>query len=367
MRKVTHINIYGTTMKKLTGLMMIVAMVCITACNGSGGGGSSSGIKVADSAADPILINSAPSTDPAYTELEDVSMFSYMVADGEYIVPASTDGYVKKTPTGIEATLNYDIDGEKFIRLLEFDDFKDDGKDNGYYLSSLESTKDFNNSNSGNVNIDGTVTMVDTIYIGGKKLGLSYSEFGGWAASTNIKGTGSYLGIPLPINTTTQDMEGMWLGNDSAKKSFDGVAAAQDFTGNAIAVAYENNENSLDAKSALVTGSATISVNPANLAATTLKLDFTDFYSFTLSNIEVLSSGAIAATDSSAISVVEDMANSSGINFGADLNVDVLNGQFYGKDLPTEAVGAFRIGDKSEAGIERGISGSFGVKEAVAP
>lgn len=352
-------------MKKIIELMIIVAMLSLAGCGGSSSGDSGGGINVADSITVEVKeLPSSPSTDPDYNTLEDVSMFSYMVPDGAFIIPESDAGYAKKTPTGISARVNHAL-SENLVteRQLEFDDFKDDGKTNGYYLSSLESTRTFDNTSLDGVTVSGTVTMVDTIYVGGKKLGLSYAEFGGWISSTNIQGKGSYLGLQLPINTSIQKMEGMWLGDASAEKGFDTtVGQAKTFRGNTIAVAYENNTNTLASKNAVISGSATMTVNPADLAASSLALDFADFYTLTLNNLEIQAGGSIAAGALSSVSARAKATNRTGIALGNALNINALDGQFYGSAAPSEAVGAFKIGDTTDLGVERGISGAFGVK-----
>jgi len=141
------------------------------------------------------------------------------------------------------------------------------------------------------------------------------------------------------------------------------------FKGSAAAVASNGLTAGDEARSDIVYGTATLTLNTRETASGSgnktgkLIVDFKDFYKFTFINLAPHANIGFRTAEGYSISVsAEDRANKTGIYFDTDkLHYGQVHGTLLGtaRGNPTEAVGTFFIdGNGSKAFVK----GAFGAK-----
>jgi hypothetical protein len=213
--------------------------------------------------------------------------------------------------------------GEREVAFSVFEgDFKDT---NGDYITAVKES-------SGRYSATPSISYkaIDSIFLGGKRLGLEHSDFGFWSTYERAvsDGQGSSEG-----SLTTGGM-GFCMGDASQRSP----GSSQLFYGKSIAQAHGGGQPEVD----YLTGTALMS--NINLIVT-----LNDFATFSIP-ITVSSGGKISAEDE-----VVNVTNKQTNRDLSDINI-TIEGQFYG----SEAVGTYYMSSGAEQYTS--INGSFGLK-----
>ncbi|MDR1243354.1 MAG: hypothetical protein LBM00_11330 [Deltaproteobacteria bacterium] len=219
----------------------------------------------------------------------------------------------------------------------------------GAYNVSSEVTVDKISQNVQGVNVDGTLTSLDMVMLGGEELQLSYTDFGGWLTYQYFEGKIGGSSESAYIWET----DAFAYGDASHKAHFVSGSGEKTFNGNVIG-GVGNYDNSVYRT---VFGDASLTVDLANLGNTRMVLDFKDFYKFDVTGLAIDNSGHLGkGTGSTVTAAAAD--NKTGLSFN-NPNIERVNGQFYGSSAtdPSEATGTFRIRSGSNT-----VGGAFGVK-----
>ncbi|MDR1476623.1 MAG: hypothetical protein LBI17_00665, partial [Rickettsiales bacterium] len=194
-----------------------------------------------------------------------------------------------------------------------------------FYVGRAEGTKNNISFNSGALNTSGASTLKHELVLGGKSVGLQYSDFGVWRMDvvhngdvTNGVGALVYDGLNL-----MQTPAMIAIGN-SKTAGYALSGAPQTFTGAAVAVASNGEYDIAAAKNATVYGTARLTITPTAgtglSSGNTLELNFANFYKFTFSNLQTkgvnlgASSGEISTPLSNSLTIT-DTGNNTGIDF----------------------------------------------------
>lgn len=318
-------------MKRLASTLAILLLITgLTACGGSSGGGGS---------------GPSPLTTSA-----DVFSYSY---DGLILV----DGLIK-TEDGLEIKLD-DLgfslpDAFKRNAVISF--ASDFSKQGDFMVGSKDTTRSLTDAEIDGDRYTGSLTITDKVYLGGKGVGLEYSEFGSWKFYYSFNGT--INGSPQP-SFSARDEDMPFYEADAAQKASFPVnlpAADQSFTGTAVGMYVNENAPAGPLRKDLF-GTAAITIPAGTLVGSKLKIDFVDDFLIEITN---------------AVTPTGDL-NGYGATYkvGAPVNSELgpftatslaLDGHFYGPSAnePTEAVGKFKI---SEDTSDHYIVGAFGVKK----
>jgi hypothetical protein len=222
-----------------------------------------------------------------------------------------------------------------------------------------------------NFDIASSLKTSDLVTLGGKNVGLQYSNFGMWRVTrtTSYSGDEKYLADQGMANKTEYDDFTFYGGLDGLKQGFsnprNGIETV--FRGKAMAMASKTN-GAGDYSRKEFTGDATLTLktkaaNPLN----TLKLSFEGWYDLTYANLDFSSPGGFSSS-----SVVFGGQG----KFGTDwkfTNDETLfmsitggvEGQGYGVETnhPSEVVGSFQLDGKAyDPTYDMHVEGAYGVK-----
>ena len=224
-------------------------------------------------------------------------------------------------------------------------------------------------ANTGIPGISGNVAASEVVMLGGKAVGLEYTNFGFWEARATY--TGKLNGVNF--NFTDNSYKPFILESTAARKI--APPGTGSFSGVVLANAYERDTGTFYDKVVSLVGKANLSL--ASATAGEMKFSFDNFYTLA-TNLTIGSNGQI--TGNSGFTVVSGL-NNTGINFPVGgkntlngpiyslLEIDgssYLEGQFYGKSgdsSPSEAVGTFGYYSKSGLSHTTGLIGTWGVKK----
>ena len=310
--------------------LLMFAMLGLAACGGGGGGGSGGaknnfptvalrdGNLTAVSGSTNITSNGSDKL--ATTQQRQTNYGSSNQSGGN--IPGYT-----VTQTSDRIILNYN----GVQTTMEFaDDFKAGNK----FIQAIKNS--------------GTDTT-DLVALGGKKLGLQYSDFGIWMHATNS--------ATLANGSPRIDMIPFFIGNDANRAT---TGFNNTFAGTVVATAFD----AIQGKSENVSGSASISFSVASNTLTAITtLNFDDFYKFVFTKDSTIdANGKFASSNGSTPVTVTNNGNATGINFSTGSHMVYMNGQFYGAGgTAQEAVGTFSITNNGIPAT-KGVVGAFGVK-----
>lgn len=317
-------------MKRSVLAAIVLACLSLCACGGGGGGGGGSG-------------------------LSDAEVFAFVPADGEVI---RDGGGISVTKTAGGLQLKVDGSGgldPVFHRTVSFStarDFKEEG--NYFTAQKTGAARQFKGeATEGYGDIRGQAAITDKIYLGGKKLGLEYSEFGIWQVSLGLNGKvdGHEVNEELQVGAYT-----FHAGDDQHKRGFNEVSGQASFTGRALGQAFDETPDVSTAVN--VFGTAKLDMDLGAGGATgSLALDFDNFYKFKVS----VSSDGDGELHETALTEVTANANTTGISLDTNTAgyASHVRGQLYGPAgaSATEGTGTFEFVKGS-----KGVYGAFGVK-----
>jgi hypothetical protein len=220
----------------------------------------------------------------------------------------------------------------------------------------------------------------DVILLGGKMLGLQYSDFGVWKQQEEATAVASAPGGPdITVSASTHiDDMAFYFGDSGKRQGFAGLSGSRSFNGTAVGRAFNSYEYTIYKE---VVGSAALTVDQSLSNITSLELAFDDYYTFSLNgSASVDRRGGFTASGFT----VSDNGNTDpllALTTGASSPRfrDQARGQFYGASSPEEAVGAFEFSESFPVsglppaifgpGVEdnyntylRGVTAAFGVK-----
>jgi hypothetical protein len=203
--------------------------------------------------------------------------------------------------------------------------------------------------NTGIIGISGTEREIAAVMLGGKAVGLEFTNFGFWEDRVALKGT--RMG-GAAFDSTVSSYSPFILESTSAVKK---APAAGTFNGTVLANAYDYTDPS-HSKTASLVGTAKLLLLSG--ASGNLEFVFPNYYTMSV-DLSIDGSGAI--TPAGLLRYTEGSKNTTGIDTGVGGGYE-LSGQFYGASgspNATEAVGKFKSTDDTNA---IGVQGSFGVK-----
>ena len=334
-------------MKKALLITCGMSVLTLCACNSGGGKGG-----VTTVAGDAYIFASVDA----------------VPADGTNIVPASTALWgntygIKKTVDGLELTMQDNTLGKtRTVKMSNGHSDASNFRDHGRYIVAEKTTDGGLLSNvtvAGLGVLNGSIRYEDEVYLGGKKLGLAYADFGIWQTEVDFRGTRDGHGY-----AEDWDLKAVpFITGDAAhKQAFAAGTGTQVFTGRAIGTAYDDNNAVFDDRVDDISGTARMTVDLSQLNASQLELMFHEFYNFTFSNLDV-SSGTVNLNGNHTVNVTSNGVNDTHVVLptGDHIYDTNLKAQFYGPAAhdPTEAVGTFHL----DNGSGKGIVGSFGVKK----
>lgn len=357
-------------MKKLL-VYTIALSFLLTACGGGGGGGGG-GARPEPAAAinaAEYAIFSAPPANVTGTTIE---------RDGNANDPNDDYVLIQRDADGIKFTYR-DVSNNKLLgNSLSMRSFHVDtgtgasGHSDfvtaGNYLKAQKSeTLNLNHTTSAGL-VRGTFTSTDILEVGGKKLGLSYADFGMWKTKTEFHGTVNGVAVNQVLMHEPEDFTGKMSGTNNRAYFPVGGSGTASFSGNAIGVvrAHKGGDDVAAPQGAEIYGQANLNVDLANRRAS-LDLNFANFYNFRFNGLEVERDGEFEDMDSSTMLISGGAANTTGINMNKSGSASFeVDGKFYGptRTDPSEAVGDAEIKQYTPNGDNRVVEVdiAFGVK-----
>jgi hypothetical protein len=195
--------------------------------------------------------------------------------------------------------------------------------------------------------VSGTARETAAMMLGGKAVGLEYTNFGFWEDRAIIQGKVSGVDVNSAFSSYTPFI---LVASSAAEKA---PSPSGLFKGTVLANAYDRTDP-LYSKAASLVGQANLNVT----SPTTGNISFTFDNFYTLNTALALSGGAV--TQSGSMSLTDGYKNTTGIILPSSYSSGTLSGQFYGASTDTnarEAVGRFDYNN-----TVTGVRGSFGVK-----
>jgi hypothetical protein len=221
------------------------------------------------------------------------------------------------------------------------------------------------------VRMDGEYT--DIILLGGKMLGLQYSDFGVWKQQDKKTFVASAPGAADITDSTSHylDDRPFYFGDSGKKQGFAGLSGSRTFTGTAVGRAFNSYEYYIYKD---VVGSASLTVDQSLSNISGLELAFDDYYRFTLNRpAPIDAGGGFTGADFTVL----DNGNTDPL-LALTAGAGMASGQFYGASSPEEAVGTFEFRqdlpvkgtlppalidpDTEDSYYHRGVTAAFGVK-----
>ena len=349
------------------GIPALLIVACLTSCAGGGGGGGGGG-------------GSAPVDPPPSRAqlLSELAGGGSPVGTGsslsEVLRPGPAAGLTAPDPThnvnGFQLVydygpLGYSAPGNATMRVVGNTLQGTDAKGDVFVINPQDLTvfsndlvgkiiydsgvQAINTANTGIPNTAGTWRETTAMMLGGKAVGLEFTNFGFWEGRIALQG--AFAGV----NTDTEFSSNRPFILEAASAEKKAPSAGGTFNGKVLANAYERTDD-YHSKAASLTGDARLSLYSA--ATGDIRFVFNNFY--TLSTALTITGGAI--TNNGGISISDPARNTTGINLSDSGYAGSLNGQFYGgagSPSATEAVGTFAYANSSNT---KGVRGSFGVK-----
>ena len=318
-------------------ILVVLTCSCLFACGGGGGGGASGGkTALVDVPWNPPSAPLNAGTGLAVTNITDVTPVGTQTFTG--LSPFEAGGYyITKSADGFVLTSAGGASDHSVTLSAAAGDFKDSGA----FITAVKETHAKTSVG------DGSYRARDIIILGGEKLNLQHSDFGIWDQYVRyVFADGSTLesskvGLPL------------YMGDPGKKASF-GPGGAVTFTG--VTVANIANQTT-------IAGTASLTVDPLSLGASSAQLNFANFYNFSIP-VAVGADGAFVKGAGNITST--NTGNTTGIDMSSgkiDSASSSFKGQFYGPAPanPQEAVGSYQIYTNDQAW--QVMNGSFGVKQ----
>ena len=355
--RIIFLRMEGIMRKHILFATVVMSLLTI-ACNGGGGGGGGGSavgggggsVGGTGGGGGSVSVNAAPPVEYSIFVAPETRRTETIETDGNINNPADDYVHIYRDAEGLviqyRDVANRDLlSDSQTLRTVRFSTGAGASPNSfisaGEYLKATARTTDAVNSVSRNA--QGTLVTTDSLEVGGKKLGLSYADFGMW--KTRSEFTGTTGGTPTTF-ATMNDPDKWTNGQDNKEAYFAaGLTGSAVYTGNAMGVvrAYSGYNSDVAAgKFHELYGSAAMTVN---LAARTADLDlkFSDFYDFRFSNLGVADRDGDIDDDRATLTI-QERNNNTGIHFAGTPGFDV-DGQFYGPDRtnPTEVVGEAEI------------------------
>ena len=324
-------------MKKRLPVLMVSALFALAACGGGGGGGG--GVN-----STPPLAWEPPS-DPYGQSSGSANTVATFVL-GADIVPVETRNGVPLTVTKTANGLTLSAyNGARTVTLsADAGDFKNTSGD--YITAVKESSGKYSDYSSISYRAQ------DTVALGGKKLGLSHSDFGIWTSYVHEVADGQ----DPEYGPTSKTVAAFYMGDPGKTANFSSSSGQQTFSGNTAATAHGGAVSG----TTHLTGTARMSFTAATSINTNLRLTFPGFYNFQIP-VEIDANGKITQGAGTAFAI--DNGDLSGRNMNG-VGYYKVDGQFYGPSgsNPKEAVGGYLIqsADKEQY---TSVNGSFGLKK----
>ena len=310
----------------------------------TGGGGGESGIP----APAPIIwLAYSPPTPFGAGTGSPISSADEAFSVGSKAMPATTReinfSQVNKTTDGLTLSFGGSMSGwDRSVTLsVAAGDFKENA--DGFITAVKESTGRFTNNTSV------SYLAKDTVILGGKKTGLSYSEFGFWESLERIVGDGQ----PPDGGSEAHMFTAFHMGEPP--RAIGGVGLGAPFTGHTVAMRHGGGQSPH-----ALTGTAAITITSVSGSGSMadLSLDFTDYYTISIP-LSVTGGGALSASGMASVSG----SSGSKPEILNGFSITTLSGQFYGAGSPSEAVGQYYLQSiPPPLASPNFIQGSFGVK-----
>lgn len=317
--------------------LLATAVFILAACGGGGGGGGTGSTQPPDSGTITNPPSNQPDNPPSTPSAADniFSIGQKVVAIG--VRPGSA-GTLTKTADGL--TVSYMSE-----RTTQLSAAAGDFSDTGDVITAI---KDSSGTYASYPNLSYSVR--DTVLLGGRKTGLSYSEFGLWSLRETRTNTND------GTSSINYGATAFHMGDPDRAAGFTPGSAALSFSGKSISMVQGHGSSM-----AQLLGTATITLNTGNLANSNLRLEFADFYNFDLP-INISTSGGITQ-QTGTVAISPNGTNTTGISV-SNISTSLVNGQFYGPsaDTPSEAAGNYFLQTNDSTGFIN-IHGSFGVKQ----
>ncbi|MDR2947081.1 MAG: hypothetical protein LBV79_10090 [Candidatus Adiutrix sp.] len=306
-------------MKKV--LVLLSALTLLTGCVSGGGGSGSAG---------------GGSTQPPVLGTNEV----FSVGDKVVPVKEFSDFSVSKTADGLVLTGQNDGGLTRSV-TFQASDFVEQGD---FLVATKKTSGNYGDTPGHSYNAN------DDIALGGKKLGLSHSDFGMWDAQDKRNDAlGNYAGT---FYTDTP----FYMGVAAKQANFTASSGTHTFSGTTIAIAHGAGGDEHLTGTAALNVDFTAAAGP--LGDSNLYLHFANFADFAIplriSNVGFISQASAAYGDT----IVTNQTTGKDLTHPSS---HVL-GQFYGDspNSPSEAVGEYEI---QSTGGGTTINGSFGVKK----
>ena len=344
--------------------MTFLAVFCLVSCGGGGsgsggGGGGGGGGKaatlsiMADGAATagkPASLSDAIGSGPAagLTAADPTNgVNGFRVSYDLGLLGSSSTSNVRIQVEGNSVVVRTP-DGSVFFTAKDMTLF-----DNGFVGKVLEEeSAKLTQANTGLAGISGNMKGIEAVMLGGKSVGLEYTNFGFWEGRATAQG--KYNGVAF--DTTISSYSPFILEAANADKK--APASTEAFSGTVLANAWDRKDD-LNSKSVSLVGQASLNIAPG---ASNLTFTFDNFYTLS-TDLNVSGTGKVSNAANS-FTVSDSSKNTTGItlNSGAYQSGTSLTGQFYGgaaSPAATEAVGTFNYKDTVNT---TGVRGAWGVK-----
>jgi len=352
------------------GLAAFLALICLAACGGGGGGGG--GVGGGGAGVKGIPLSTFAGGGTPVGKANNLS---------EAIGPGPAAGLTTPNPSGGVNGFKRELDNSLTsslglywstdsvsLSIVGQNNIKATSPQGTSFITAKDMTI-FNNGlvgvivdeysekltpgNTGVPGISGNIAASEVVMLGGKAVGLEYTNFGFWEVRARATGKLNGDNIDYAINGYTPFIL------ESTRAKTVKPPSSGTFRGTVVANAYDraNLNTSLEGKVVSLVGTANLDLSSATSGS--MVFSFNNFYTMT-TPLTISGNGAIS---SSSFTISDPGKNKTGIILPSSGMSPSFGGQFYGNSVAseaTEAVGTFGYNNSAHT---TGVNGSWGVKK----